>query len=230
MVVVDPAWERRGGPILMEAAGQYFVAPDNGVLVHGLRAREAQDPADLERRVFPPAGEPHVSRPRYFRSGRRAPGRRRGAVAKAGKLIEDYLRPAFEKPQRTGKRTWTGRILKIDRFGNIVTNFHVDDFPDLERATFAHGARSRARSACWRATTPSAVRASCSCIVGSSGYLEISLGQGSAAKRDRLPDGRAGGTADRGPATVSPRFPPFGANAPPGRAPGVARSSQPVGS
>ena len=53
------------------------------------------------------------------------------------KLISDYLRPGFEKPQRTGKRTWLGRILNIDRFGNIVTNFHVDDFPDLEGRDFS---------------------------------------------------------------------------------------------
>ena len=48
--------------------------------------------------------------------------------ARIGKLIAGLPAPEFEKPQRAGKRTWIGRILKIDRFGNIVTNFHVNGF------------------------------------------------------------------------------------------------------
>ena len=50
--------------------------------------------------------------------------------------MQDYLKPEFEKPHRAGKRTWIGRILKIDRFGNIITNFHVNDFGDLETRNF----------------------------------------------------------------------------------------------
>ena len=51
-------------------------------------------------------------------------------------MIQDYLKPEFEKPHRAGKRTWIGRILKIDRFGNIITNFHVNDFGDLATRNF----------------------------------------------------------------------------------------------
>ena len=98
------------------------------------------------------------------------------------KLISDSLRPGFEKPQRTGKRTWLGRILNIDRFGNIVTNFHVDDFPDLEGRDFSMAIGS--------VETGSLLRAYAECapgelfvISGSSGFLEVSVSQGSAAGR-----------------------------------------------
>jgi hypothetical protein len=181
VVVVDPGVGTARRPILMEAAGQYFVAPDNGVLAmvyarekHKIRLisneklfRKPVSQTFHGRDIFAPVAA-HVAR---------------GVTpARVGKLIDDYLRPSFEKPQRTGKRTWTGRILKIDRFGNIVTNFHVDAFPNLERASFAMvlgpreiGVLARNYAECGPGEL--------FLIVGSSGFLEISLGQGSAAKQ-----------------------------------------------
>ena len=81
VVVVDPGVGTARRPILMEAAGQYFMAPDNGVLAMIYTREEAQDPADLEREVFPASGEPHVSRARHLRAGGRAPRGRRAALA-----------------------------------------------------------------------------------------------------------------------------------------------------
>jgi hypothetical protein len=98
-----------------------------------------------------------------------------------GKLIDDFLRPVFQKPQRTGKRTWTGRILKIDRFGNIITNFHISDFPDLEKRDFAMSVGPQQIEVLlhnYAESGPGEVFL----IVGSSGYLEVSVNQGSAAK------------------------------------------------
>ncbi len=132
VVVVDPGVGTARRPILLEAAGQYFVGPDNGVLSM-IYSREKH-----KVRL--------ISNERYFRKpvSRTFHGRDIFSPVAAhlasgvppsrmGKLIQDYLQPSFEKPQRTGKRTWTGRILRIDRFGNIVTNFHLSDFPDLDR-------------------------------------------------------------------------------------------------
>ena len=181
VVVVDPGVGTARRPILMEAAGQYFVAPDNGVLSM-IYSREKH-----KIRL--------ISNDRYFRKpvSRTFHGRDIFAPvaahlaagvtpAKFGKLIDDYLRPSFEKPLRTGKRTWSGRILRIDRFGNIITNFHTDDFPDLERRTFAMMLGPQ------QVTVLAHHYAECGrgelfAIVGSSGYLEVSVGQGSAAKQ-----------------------------------------------
>ena len=85
-------------------------------------------------------------------------------------------------PQRAGKRTWTGQVLKIDHFGNIITNFHVEDFPNLENqdVTFSVGPQPVtviARN--YAETGPGELFA----IVGSSGFYEISISQGSAGKR-----------------------------------------------
>jgi hypothetical protein len=179
VVVVDPGVGTARRPILMEAAGQYFVAPDNGVLSM-IYAREKH-----KIRL--------IANDRYFRKpvSRTFHGRdifapvaahvaAGVAPSRMGKLIEDYLRPAFAQPQRTGKRSWAGRILRIDHFGNIITNFHQDEFPDLERRNFSlnlgpHQVTVLARN--YAEAGPGELFA----IVGSSGYLEVSVNQGSAA-------------------------------------------------
>jgi len=180
VVVVDPGVGTARRPILLEAAGQYFVGPDNGVLSmiysrekHKVRLisneRYFRKPVSRTfhgRDIFSPVAA-------HLASGVRP--------SRMGKLIQDYLRPSFEKPQRTGKRTWTGRILRIDRFGNIVTNFHLSDFADLDRKNFSLAIGPR------QIGVMAHNYAECGpgelfLIAGSSGYLEVSLSQGSAAK------------------------------------------------
>jgi S-adenosylmethionine hydrolase len=88
----------------------------------------------------------------------------------------------FQKPQRAGKRTWVGQILKIDHFGNLITNFHTEDFPNLEgqNVTFSVGPQAVTVIARNYAETG---QGELFAIVGSSGYYEISISQASAAKR-----------------------------------------------
>jgi len=181
VVVVDPGVGTARRPILMEAAGQYFVAPDNGVLSMVL-SREA----GAKFRLFSNAKYflPRVSTTFHGRDIFAPVAAHLAAgvpAARMGKRIEDYLKPGFDKPHRAGKRTWMGRILKIDRFGNVITNFHVDDFGDLALRNFslAFGpvaVTALARNYAERA--PGELFA----ILGSSGYYEVSVSQGSAAK------------------------------------------------
>ena len=181
VVVVDPGVGTARRPILMEAAGQYFIAPDNGVLSmiylrqeHKIRLikndkffRQPVSRTFHGRDIFAPCAA-------HLASG--------VTPAQFGQRIEDYLRPAFQMPQRAGKRTWAGQVLKIDHFGNIITNFHVENFPGLENqdVTFSVGPQPVtviARN--YAETGPGELFA----IVGSSGFYEISISQASAAKR-----------------------------------------------
>ena len=96
-------------------------------------------------------------------------------------MIEDYLRVSFDKPERTARRAWTGVILKVDRFGNIITNFPVRDFPDLDKRAFEMAVGPQRVSVLARnyaECPPGALFL----IVGSSGFYEISVSQASAAK------------------------------------------------
>jgi S-adenosyl-L-methionine hydrolase (adenosine-forming) len=180
VVVVDPGVGTARRPILMEAAGQYFVAPDNGVLSMIYNREKSKIRLISNDKYF----HHPVSRTFHGRdifspvAAHLATG---VPPSRMGKVIEDYFRPAFQKPTRAGKRTWSGRILKIDRFGNIITNFHIEDFPDLEKRNFAMVIGPQETSVLahtYAETSPGELFL----IVGSGGYLEVSVSQGSAAK------------------------------------------------
>jgi S-adenosylmethionine hydrolase len=208
VVVVDPGVGTARRPILVEAAGQYFVGPDNGVL--SMVYAQVDSHGKHKVRL--------IANDRYFRQPVSATFHGRDIFApvaahvaagvppsRIGKPIEDYLRPEFAKPRRSGERTFSGSILKIDRFGNVVTNFHVRDFFDLCRQLTDESAcpTNRQRGTDAFVCQPAALAltvgrrkiaalaqnyAECSpgalfLIVGSSGYLEISVNQGSAAKQ-----------------------------------------------
>jgi len=187
VVVVDPGVGTARRPILMEAAGQFFIAPDNGVLamIYGREKHKIRLIANEKYFVQPVSRTFHgrdIFAPVAAHIAAGVP------PARMGKLIADYLRPAMQKPERTGKRTWAGRILKIDRFGNVITNFHRDDFPQLERSHFQmaigpHGIEVLAHN--YAECGPGELFL----IWGSSGYLEVSLAQGSAAAKMKCASG-----------------------------------------
>ena len=180
VIVVDPGVGSTRRPILAEMGGQYFIAPDNGVLSMIL-VRET-------------AKVRHITNDRYFLKpvSRTFHGRDVFAPvaahlaagvppAKFGKRIEDHLRLNFQQPTRTGKHAWTGIILKVDRFGNLITNLHVDDFPHVKTRAFGLnvGLQTVSRLAL---TFTECTAGELFVLVGSSGYLEVASNQASAAK------------------------------------------------
>ena len=180
LVVVDPGVGTSRRPILAEAAGQFFVAPDNGVLSmiferekHKVRAVTA-DTHFLQ----PVSGTFHGRDIFAPTAALLAQGAR---PARFGKLIADYNRQNFGHPTRTGKRTWSGHVLKIDRFGNIVTNFHISEFPAVRTRPFALNAGQREVTTLAR-TFGERGFGELFLLVGSSGYLEVAANQESAAR------------------------------------------------
>jgi len=181
VVVVDPGVGSLRRPLLAEAGGHYFLAPDNGVLSmvlselpHKVRALTAEKyflkPVSRTfhgRDIFAPVAA-HLARGL--------------SPARLGKLVRDYARQEFFKPVHTGKRIWTGSVLRIDRFGNLVTNLHVGEFPTVATRPFILrvGLETVSRFAGTFAECPPGEL----CLVpGSSGYLEIVMNQASAAQR-----------------------------------------------
>jgi len=180
VVVVDPGVGTARRPILVEAAGQYFLGPDNGVLSMVYLKQPSTVREITNRKLF--LGT--VSRTFHGRdvfapvAARLASGKVK--PASVGKVIQDYLKSHLDLPVRTGTRCWQGCVLKVDRFGNLITSFHIDQFPAVRERpivmipgvakvekfiqTYAEGEGSQP-----------------AVIVGSSGYLEVVVNQGSAA-------------------------------------------------
>jgi len=197
LVVVDPGVGSARRPILASSATARFVAPDNGVLSLALEHAPEGPPAGP---ATPAAEVRHINEERYFRKpvsntfhGRDifAPVAAWLATGVApqqfGPPITDYARLTLPKPERRvgkGVSVVRGTVIRIDRFGNVMTNFTPFDLPELfgERArsfrmavngyeiTRLVGSFSEAR--------PSEVVI----LVGSSDYLEMAANRDSAAR------------------------------------------------
>ncbi len=182
VVIVDPGVGTDRRPILVTADQYYFVAPDNGVLS---LIYERESAVSVR----------HITAEHYFLSpvsntfhGRDIFAPVAAWVAKAyqteamGEEITDYVRFALPRAKAAGGAL-KGVVLRVDSFGNLVTNFTAEDLPAATGAdgklgmqvggkrveklaqTFANGA----------AGEPVA-------IVGSSGFVEIAVNKAQAAR------------------------------------------------
>ena len=189
MAVVDPGVGTARRPILVEAGEHYFIGPDNGVLcMVYLREKAKVRLISNERLYRRPVSNTFHGRDIFAPVAAHVAAGMSPSLA--GDQIDNYLKPDFTKPHRAGKRTWIGQILKIDHFGNIITNFHVDDYGDLALRNFQLelGPVTVTALAQNYATRPAGELFA---IRGSSGYYEVSLSQGSAAAQVKCEAGAA---------------------------------------
>jgi len=180
VVVVDPGVGSNRRPIIVQAAGHIFVAPDNGVLsmVYGEEEHAVWHASD-ERFFRQPVSQTFHGRDVFAPiAGHLALG---VAPGEFGPAIDDYMRLPIEKPVRTARRGWTGAVLKIDRFGNMITNFRADEFARVYEQDFEVLAGLRAIEKVQR-NYAAAFPGEIFFIEGSSGYFEIAASQASAAK------------------------------------------------
>lgn len=178
VAVVDPGVGTSRRPILVEAASQYFLGPDNGVLAMVYQREKHKARAVTADKYFlKPLSRTFHGRDIFAPCAAHLANGVRPALF--GKLIEDHLKLALTKPQQSSKRLWTGTVLKIDHFGNLITNFHIDDFPTLPTRPFDFhvGVRHIDQLALTFADI-----LEFAAVVGSSGYVEIAANQNSAAK------------------------------------------------
>jgi S-adenosylmethionine hydrolase len=184
VAVVDPGV---GGPraaLAAWAGGHYFLAPDNGVLTLALRAAGAPQLRRLEnprlrlrevsrtfhgRDVFAPAAA-------WLAGG--------GAFAQLGPGAPDFQRLPWPAVVRRAGAV-AGEVVYVDRFGNAITNL---DEPALRAVRGGREAlRVWAGRRAWgglrshyQAVPPGARVA----LIGSTGFLELAINGGSAARRD----------------------------------------------
>ncbi len=131
MVVVDPGVGTTRRPIIASSDGYHFVAPDNGVLSM-VYAKEER----IHVR--------HVTSEHYFRQPVSNTFHGRDVFApvaaylaklvdshKFGDEIEDYVKFAAPKPKPAGDNRLRAVVLKVDRFGNLITNLTPQDAPNL---------------------------------------------------------------------------------------------------
>lgn len=179
LIVVDPGVGSSRRPIIAEAEGHRFVAPDNGVLtmvldaVKNCRVREITASGFFRKPVSQTFHGRDIFAPAAAHLARGI------APARLGKRISDPVRADFSKPIQKGPKRWTGSILKIDRFGNLITNFDSESWRQLAVMPFRMKIKKHSISRiAINYTVPDS--AELFVIAGSSGYLEVSVKQRSA--------------------------------------------------
>jgi S-adenosylmethionine hydrolase len=191
VVVVDPGVGTMRRPILVTTEKHKFVAPDNGVLslIYEQESRLSVRHITSEHYFLQPLSATFHGRDVFARV---AAYLSKGVeVAKFGEEVTDFVRFAAPKPKMINDRMLKGVVLKVDRFGNLVTNITPQDVPALFQNTppafkIMVGQRevSKLQSA-YAEGTPGEAFA----ILGSMGYLEIAANRGSAAETLRAQKG-----------------------------------------
>lgn len=186
LVIVDPGVGTSRRPLLVRTEKHFFLAPDNGVLSFVLE----QEQERLQVR--------HITSEHYFLQplsqtfhGRDIFAAIAGYLSKGveassfGEEIGDYVRFAAPKPKPMAPNTIKGVVLKVDKFGNLITNIRPTDMPDLFRTEhppfriiIGKSEISRMKTA-YAQGTPGETFA----ILGSMGFLEIATNRGNAARQ-----------------------------------------------
>lgn len=182
VVVIDPGVGSARRGIAAEAGSYRFVGPDNGVLTLALKET-------------PPARVIELTNARYARPtvSRTFEGRDRFAPAAAwlasgtdlaelGDPLTEWTELVIPRPFIAAGRV-NGEVLRVDRFGNLVSNLHrqvVEDFGQGHGVEVTVGSRVVASLV---TTYADVAQGSVCALFGSSEHLEIAVSGGSAAER-----------------------------------------------
>lgn len=184
MVIVDPGVGTARRPILLTGDRHQFVAPDNGVLslVYDREERLSVRHITAEHYFLQPGSNTFHARDifspvaAYLAKG--------VEPDRFGDEITDYVRFNAPRPKPVDERTLRGVVLKVDRFGNLITNITPQDLPALFEATtnfkITVGSKGHASRLVtnYAEGTPGEVFA----ILNSMGYLELAANRGSASQ------------------------------------------------
>lgn len=199
LVVVDPGVGSLRSPIAVQAGGYTFVAPDNGVLSYALAFVDHVEAVVLDNPEY------HLKSVSQTFHGRDIFSPVAGHLSNGVPLTEigTKVTDLVSLPMPTLNITQSsirGEILHIDRFGNLITSIGRLGWVDAKRMTL-HPAFGNElftvpinidESEVWvNEQNVSTIQRSYSdvrrgellALLGSAGYLEISVNQGNAAKR-----------------------------------------------
>jgi len=172
--VVDPGVGTERKALAVKTANYYFVAPDNGLLWETLKEQKI---IDIREIPIPPDAS------NTFHG--------RDVFAKAAANIDlghfDTSGPKTEEMQRLEiyQKAREGTVVRIDRFGNIITNL-----PKEDKTTYSLKIEDRSYQMKFCPNYHAAEDNELFLIEGSCNTLEISLKNGSANDRLQIQTGR----------------------------------------
>ncbi len=184
IVVIDPGVGTARMPILASTEKYHFVAPDNGVLsmIYAKESRMHVRHITADHYFLQPVSNTFHARDIF------APVAAYLAkdvdALKFGDEVQEYTRFSAPKPRAVDSSRLRGVVLKVDRFGNLITNITPKDAPMLFGADVAPfkivvGSKeiTEIKNA-YAEGSPGEVIA----LMGSMGFLEIAANRTAAAQ------------------------------------------------
>jgi len=192
LVVVDPGVGTERRAIIMRTPSADFVAPDNGVLSYVIQQSSAKPIAVNRQRIELEPGLEAVSitKPQFWRSPVSSTFHGRDIFAPVaahlslgfppidfGEAISSLTMLPLPRPYQASDGTLVGRIIHIDNFGNLITSIKSNDLPQINQAITIEVGNQLISGLSRTYGEGKGLLA----LIGSSGYLEVSLKGGDAS-------------------------------------------------
>jgi len=184
LVVVDPGVGSARRPILASCDKYNFVAPDNGVLslMYACEERLNVRHINADHYFLQPLSNTFHARDIFAPvSAYLAKG---VDQEKFGNEITDFVRFNAPKPKAVDANTLRGVVLKVDRFGNLITNITPQDAPvlfQMQPASFKILVGKKEITTI-RTNYAEGAPGEVFAILGSMGYLEIAANRAAATQ------------------------------------------------
>jgi S-adenosyl-L-methionine hydrolase (adenosine-forming) len=177
LAVVDPGVGSARRAVALKSRGRFFVGPDNGLLPAALEAWGIEAAVELTEKRYQlpdPSATFHgrdIFAPAAAHLAAGVP------LAKLGAATNNWIWREIAKPYKT-PAGWSGEVLWVDHFGNLITNLEKKHLPKPFRLRVG-------KAVILNLVTHYAAikRGTVAALVGSSGCLEISANGGSAAQK-----------------------------------------------
>ena len=180
VVVIDPGVGSERRAIAVETSDYFFVGPDNGVLGWAVAKTEVKAVHVLENEQYFLQNVSHTFHGRDLFAPVAAHLSCGTPISKLGPRLKDLIRIPWPRTQHLRNQV-KGEVIYTDHFGNAITNIAAESIRGLkkDRLWVYFAGKRLGRIARFY---ESVARGTPVAVIGSTGFLEIALNGGNAAK------------------------------------------------
>jgi S-adenosyl-L-methionine hydrolase (adenosine-forming) len=182
VIIVDPGVGTSRRPLLLVTEKYFFVGPDNGLLWPNFQSAKEKTVIHLTRDDYFLKPVSHTFHGRDIFAPVAAWLSKGVEPQQMGEIVDSPMVLELPEVRKIGVRKVIGTILSIDKFGNLITNLLPEDLPPTEGEStpyvFHIGSHHITQL---RRAYAGAPAGELFAIWGSTGHLEISVNQASAA-------------------------------------------------
>lgn len=177
LAVVDPGVGSARKAVALKSKGHFFVGPDNGLFPAALKEWGIEQAVELTQKKFQLAHPSTTFHGRDIFAPAAAYLAKGVPMNKLGVKQNNWIWREIPKPYQTAQG-WTGQVLWVDHFGNLITNLEAKHVPKTFRLKIGKAVILNLATHYAQVKKGTVVA-----LVGSSGNLEVSVNGGNAAQK-----------------------------------------------